>query len=617
MLRIFCLLMLCFLALAARAQEVPANPEQPTMAVPADTTYKPLSQLPDSVKSATDTTRVLPFTKRFLRLAASEQDRKILKKYNYKKEHADSVGAVFTVRDLVMQLQEEAYLTASADTIYGVADTIVAYIYVGDLVRWAHLKPGNVSEALIMKAGFRERFYRNKPLRPKEFIKLQNRLLDFAENSGYPFAAVKLDSILLGPDQTISAKLVLEPGPLVTFDSVQIIGNTKTKTKFLARHLQITSGQVYSQQRVRASDRLVRQLPYITSTRAPEVRFAGHKARVYYFLDDKKANQLDGILGFLPNPITNKLMLTGELNGVLRNITGTGKQISLQWRKTGVESQLLDVGYVHPNLFGSPIEFDFNFNLFKQDTTFLNLEPKFQFSYYTTRFGKVGFFFQLRSSRLLYTPDTTRSALPDFASSNLQSYGVSHTWNNLNDVFFPKSGWRTNVVAAIGTKRIRSLTTEQAREIPASSAQIRLQAQAERYTRITRASTLLTNVRWSGMFNDHLFLTDMFRVGGLTTLRGFNELEFYASNFAIATAEYRFFTGQDSYLLAFFDQGYVENSLQERQIKDYPYGFGAGLSFSTGAGIFSFIYSVGKSEALGQTINFSQARIHFGITNRF
>ena len=139
----------------------------------------------------------------------------------------------------------------------------------------------------------------------------------------------------------------------------------------------------------------------------------------------------------------------------------------------------------------------------------------------------------------------------------------------------------------------------------------------ERFTRVSRASTFLLRTRWSGLFNDRIFLTDMFRLGGLSTLRGFNELEFYASRFAVATAELRYFTGPDSYLLAFFDQGYFQNNLQDRFQDDYPFGLGAGISFSTGAGIFSFVYSVGKSSALQQNLNFQDARIHFGITNRF
>src|SRR5690606_34592249 len=119
---------------------------------------------------------------------------------------------------------------------------------------------------------------RQKPFRPRDYANLQERLLDFAETSGYPFASVKLDSVQLLPDNGISAVLVLDPGPVIQFDSVQIMGETKTKSKFLARYLQIGVGQPYNQQRVEASARLMRQLPYITMVRPPEVRFAEHKA---------------------------------------------------------------------------------------------------------------------------------------------------------------------------------------------------------------------------------------------------------------------------------------------------------------------------------------------------
>ena len=415
---------------------------------------------------------------------------------------------------------------------------------------------------------------------------------------------------------------MLDKGPVITFDSVQIIGKTRTKAKFLARYLQIGYGQPYSQQRIRASARLLRQLPYVQSIQPAQLRFAGNKVRLYYFLTDKRSNQLDGIIGFLPDPNTNKLLLTGEVNAMLRNITGSGKELGLQWRKVQAASQLLDVAYTHPNLLGSPLEFEFRFNLYKQDTTFLNLNPRFQFNYTTTRYGKLGFFTETKSSRYLGRTDPSPTAVNKYASTNYRSYGLSYTWQNLNDLYFPRQGWFFTGSGATGNKKLQNNARAQELKLPARVPQTAFMARIERYQRVSRNSTLLLRARGAGLSSNYLFQNELLRVGGLNTLRGFNEFEFYTSAYAVGTAEYRIFTGSDSYLLAFFEQGYVEQQLFDEnqgrnlsQKPDHPFGVGAGISFSTGAGIFNFIYSIGQSR--NQPFNFNTSKIHFGFTSRF
>ena len=111
-------------------------------------------------------------------------------------------------------------------------------------------------------------------------------------------------------------------------------------------------------------------------------------------------------------------------------------------------------------------------------------------------------------------------------------------------------------------------------------------------------------------------MNDLYRIGGLNSLRGFNEKFFYASTYGIGTLEYRFFMEENSYLLIFYDQGYVRYVLHDGvSQEDFPLGFGAGLTFSTKAGIFKFIYSLGKSKE--QQIGLNYSKIHFGLSSGF
>jgi len=137
----------------------------------------------------------------------------------------------------------------------------------------------------------------------------------------------------------------------------------------------------------------------------------------------------------------------------------------------------------------------------------------------------------------------------------------------------------------------------------------------EYYYHAGQQGVLLTRLRGEALFNKRLFLNDLFRVGGLSTLRGFNEFNFYASQYAVSTVEFRQFTGTDAYVFLFVDQAYIRRALPNDFYQDYPTGLGAGLSFRTGAGLFQFVYSVGRTRE--QPFSLNASKIHFGITSRF
>jgi translocation and assembly module TamA len=605
---------------AAQAQTPalsPGVPNQPGLAS---------SPLPSTAEAPR---RGLPAARhpRVLRFALQAADQPVLRHYKYPSTVNDSLSALREVRALILALQADAYLTASADELRWGRDTVRVKLYVGDKFRWARLRNGNLGDGLLTRAGYRERFFRNQPFLPADWARLQERVLTEAENQGFPFATVALDSVQLrGAD--ISGRVVLRRGRAVMFDSIQLVGNTKTKKRFLTKYLQIFPNQPFSQQRVAAAAQLLRQLPYLKLRAEPEVRFAHGQARVYFLLDDRPANQFDAIVGVLPNTGTgttgaanSKVQFTGDVTINLRNIKGGGKQLGLQWRKTDAKSQLLDAQYVHPNFFGTPLELGATFNLYKQTDDFLTLRPRVEVTYPTARAGRLTFFTEQRSSRLLADSATYRrlTVLPQNIDSHYASYGLGYSRNSLDDLYFPRQGTFFSGQGAIGTKTIRrnaDLNDTLYQRLPLRSTQISFGARVEHYFKAGRSGVLLLRLRGEGLFNARLFQNDLFRLGGLNSLRGFNENQYYASSYSIGTAEFRQFTGQDSYVFAFADQAYFRNeTVLNAPLADQPTGIGAGISFRTGAGVFQFVYSVGR--AYQQRFDVSKGKIHFGITSRF
>ena len=248
----------------------PNVPNQPGLATPA---------LPPPAAPAGPALRRALARPRLLLITAEPADQPLLRRYKVRTTVPDSLSALRQVRELVLALQGDAYLTASADDVRWTRDTVRVRLYVGERFRWARLRNGNLGDGLLTRAGYREKLFRQTPFVPADWAKLQERILVEAENQGFPFATVGLDSVQLS-GRDIAGRVVLKRGPAVVFDSLQIVGTTKTKKRFLTKYLQIFPDQPFSQQRVAAAAQLLRQLPYLKLRAEPEIRFAKGRARV-------------------------------------------------------------------------------------------------------------------------------------------------------------------------------------------------------------------------------------------------------------------------------------------------------------------------------------------------
>ena len=108
---------------------------------------------------------------------------------------------------------------------------------------------------------------------------------------------------------------------------------------------------------------------------------------------------------------------------------------------------------------------------------------------------------------------------------------------------------------------------------------------------------------------------DLYRFGGMRSLRGYREHQFLGSRVAWSNTEYRFLLARRSFLYAFFDAGYYFRPADALrlipQADAFKQGYGIGVQLETGLG------NLGVSFALGQGDSFSNGKIHFGLINDF
>ncbi len=537
----------------------------------------------------------------------------------------DSATTLRLWRQIIIKVHQKGYLTASIDSVEWTKDTVHVRLHLGRLFRWTALRRGNASDDLLRETGFRERLYRSRPLRHAELVRLEEAMLRHADEHGYPFATVRLDSLEMQKNG-VSAALDFQKGVKIVFDTVRIEGTARLRRRFVENWLRLYPGQPYSQSRLDQADALLRQQPFLVMSQPYKVVFKNDRAYVTFQADAGRASEADGIIGFQPNEQTaGRLLLTGELNLRLRNLFASGGSFAFSWQQIRRGSPRLNVAFSQPAFLGTPLEVNASFQLLREDTAlqvqngFLVLNQQAAVHYNLDGYHKIGLGIDRRTSRL--ADSTVRlppnSLTPQQTNTAWLSYRAFYQFNRLDNFFYPRRGWQMHATAAIGNKQV--LDAEQldvgGGSISRSSPQFSYQATVRRFVPLRRRATLLAQCTGGQIFNENLFQNDLFRLGGLNSLRGFNENFFFASDYVTATLEYRFFWEPTSYLFAFYDQAWLQTRIIGSRRTDAPSGVGAGVSFATRAGVFNVVYALGNSRERALGLNFS--KIHFGLVSRF
>ena len=494
------------------------------------------------------------------------------------------------------------------------------------------LRTSSADADLLETLRWNEALFTNAPVQFDQLQKQQQELLAQLEDIGYPFAKIYLDSIDI-KEQEVEALLKVYRGPLYKIDSIRVYGNAKMSNEFLQRYLNIPNGSIYSKKKLQDITRKLSQLAYIEEEKPSDLSLLGTGSVLNLYLKEVKNSQVNALLGFLPNPnagAVKKLQLSGEANVLLRNALGSGETIGVNWQQLQVKSPRLSLLFEQPYIFRSPLGFLFNFDMFRKDSTFLNIDMRLGANYGAGEVQSGSLFLQRRQSiinginidQVMFT-----RTLPPEADVSSTSLGVAYLFNNTDYRINPRMGVELNITTSAGTKKIKknnqvlqlkstadpSFNFERLYDtVKLKTYQFRITAAAARYFPVGRQSTFKAGVQ-SGLFNSgNIFRNEVFQIGGYKLLRGFDEESQYVSQYAVATAEYRYLIGRASNFFAFADGGWAKHLGKQ----NHTYiGTGLGLSFETGAGIFNLVWALGKRD--DTEFNLRQSKVHIGFVNYF
>ena len=528
-------------------------------------------------------------------------------------------------------LQSKGYITASIDSTQVDSAKAVVQLFLGQQYQWAKINTRPADEDVLSAVHWPKTSFKNSGMDWASIQNWREQILSYLENNGYPFAQVSLDSISIEQNK-IEAVLKIERGYLYKLDSIQLSGNAKISKEFLQRYLDLPNGSIYNKRKLQDVTKKIKEITYVEEEQPSNVSFQATGSSLNLYLKAKKSSQVNLLVGFLPNSNTSqdkKLLITGEANILLRNALGAGETIGLNWQQLQVKSPRLNILYDHPFLFKSPLGLNFNLDMFRKDSTFLNINMQLGANYVVSGNQSAMVFIQKRQS-ILNGVDTSRirqfKRLPAEADVSATNLGVTYNFNNTDYRFNPRKGNDLWITTSAGRKKIKKnnqvlelkdadFDYEQLYDtVKLNTYQFRLSGLAAHYFPVSKQTVFKTAINAGLLQSGNYFLNELFQIGGYKLLRGFTEESEYASQYVIGTLEYRYLIGTNSNFFVFVDGGWARNPIQTVSSHTYI-GTGLGMAFETKAGIFNLAWAIGKRN--DSELNLRQSKVHFGFVNYF
>ncbi len=528
-------------------------------------------------------------------------------------------------------LATKGYVTASVDSVWEDSQSVSIKLFAGNKYQWQQLRISSEDKMLLSSLGYDSTDFDDKNFSQEKLEKLYDDVLNFYSNNGYPFAHITLDSIHI-INNDISANLVLQKGNIYYIDTIIVEGSARISKFFLEQYLQVHEHDVYREDALNSINARLSLLNYLQQSQPYAIEMLNTGAALHLYLQPTKSNSINALIGLLPASDQNsgKLLLTGQATVGLRNSFGSGETLSFNWQQLQPKAPQLNLVYQQPYIFHMPFGLSLNFDMYKQDSLFLNIDGQLGVQYQLTQHQSGSIILQTSSTSVLNIDTNVVKAtgeLPDVADVNATGIGLHYNFNNTDYRFNPRKGNDFVFSGSFGEKNIKKnsaiLQIKDPDFDPASlydtvklhSYEFRLQASEAKYFPLGKQSTFKLAVNAGWYQSPHSFQNELFRIGGFKLLRGFDEESIYTNLYSVGTFEYHYLLARNSWFFGFTDVGWAAYDVNDVQFNHSYIGFGIGLSLETNTGIFSISLAEGKRD--DSKLNFQQSKIHIGFISLF
>ena len=526
---------------------------------------------------------------------ASEQERKTIDSITYEFKHNTVASLLKEQQRFESKLTQQGYLDWLLLEQKKVNDSSFVFEYkLGDFTKNNTIYIGKLSadektllqlehDTLVIALSEVENFMKNK--------------IAQLEKKGYSLANLQLIN-QQKIDHNLFSELRLNLNSKRNITDIVIVGYDKFPTGIKKEITKKAKKATFNQENLKQINEEFSKLQFVNQLKYPEILFTTDSTKIFVYLEKSKPNKFDGFIGF-SNDDKSKLTFNGYLDLQLQNILNSGEKFNLYWKNDGNQQTSFNLGTEIPYLFKSPIGIKANLRIFKQDSTFQNTITDFNLGYYFSYNTKAYLGYQKTNS--VDIQNTNSFSLNDFTNTFLTS-SFEHVNFATDNFIFPE---RTKLFAKIGLgNRTISNTT---------SNQFFGQLEFSHHFELNEKNSIFIKNQSYYLQSDAYIINELYRFGGINSIRGFNENSLQANIFSGIMAEYRYLVAPNLYVHSITDYGYFQD--KTAGIDDKLLGLGFGFGLFTKNGLFNLIYANGSTSE--QTIKLSNSIVHISFKTNF
>lgn len=418
-----------------------------------------------------------------------------------------------------------------------------------------------------------------------------NQKIIEAEKQGFALSKIKLENIRR-ENFTIFADLNFKSEKKRQLNSIILnYTNSKDKSNFPKGHLTQLNKKylhkTFNQEIITQLYNEINSYEFVSQTKYPEILFTNDSTKIYLYLEKRKANTFDGYIGF-SNDKEKKVNLNGYLDISLLNILHAGEQFSLYWKSDGNQQKTFNTNLEIPYIFKSSLGLKVQLNIFKQDSTFQNTKTSIDLGYYINYNSKIYLGYQATESSDIQNTNT--SLISDFKNSYItSSYEFKKTdlLNNLS----PKKA-NLNWIIGYGKRN-----TNNDLETAGSSQQFYTNLNASYNFELNEKNFININSQNFYLNSENYISNELFRFGGMNSIRGFLENSLQSNFNSLILTEYRYKFSKNIYINTISDFGLYQDltsSIDPNKLKKLI-GLGIGSVLKTTNGILKINLTNGGS----------------------
>ncbi|WP_319802285.1 hypothetical protein [Flavobacterium sp. N1736] len=420
-----------------------------------------------------------------------------------------------------------------------------------------------------------------------------NQKINDAEKTGYALTKINLKNIQRR-NSIIYADLNFKSEKKRTLNSI-ILNYSDNNTKkeiFPKGHLKQLNkkyiNRTFNREAIKELYNDINNYEFVSQTKYPEILFTRDSTKIYAYIQKRKTNTFDGYIGF-SNDENKKLNLNGYLDITLQNILHSGEEFSLYWKSDGNDQKTFNTKIEIPYIFNSSLGIKAQLNIFKQDSTFQNTKTAIDLGYYLNYNSRIYLGYQSTESSDIQ--NANNATISDYKNSYITTsfdYKKIDALNNL----FPKKAF-INFILGYGKRN-----TNNNPETAESSKQF--------YTNINLSFNFELNERnYININSQNFYLNsknyisnELFRFGGMNSIRGFLENSLQANFNSLILTEYRYLVSKNLYINSILDYGLYQDltsNMNQNKIKKLI-GIGAGTGIQTTNGLLKITLTNGAEK---------------------